>query len=269
MKIKAYAKLNLYLCVKEKSESLHKIESLFQNIDIYDFIEITEKIGEIEYLGPNFKNNVIFRVLDALKIKKGLKIKLKKSIPTQAGLGGGSSDAAAILSGINSLLNLNLKEKELTEIAFLIGSDVPFFLKGGTALVQGVGNKIKKLNDLPKINIAVLKPKYNISTSEAYYKLDKNKIQCRGNLNKLYASLENNKLNQIKNFAFNSFDLLFNKEEWLKKSKFELSKIGGINPMLTGSGATTFAYLIPNKENSIKFPIIKTAFIEKGYEIYV
>ncbi len=268
MKLKAYAKLNLYLCVKQKKGKLHKIESIFQNIDLFDVIEISEKNGEIEYIGPNFRNNTIIKILNILGIKNGLKINLKKNIPTQAGFGGGSSDAAAVLIGLDYLLKLHLKENELLEISSKIGSDVPFFIKGGTCLIKDTGNNIEKLDNLPEIEIVVLKPGYNISTVEAYKKLDENLVECKGNLKKLYDSLKNRNFDQLKKFSFNSFDILFSDERWLKESKSKLSKIGGINPMLTGSGSGIFAYLPNDIKISVKPPVVKTNFIKKGYEIY-
>ncbi len=269
MLIKAYAKLNLYLCVKKKkSNNLHEIESLFQNISLFDTIEIKEKTGDILYEGPEFDNNSILKVLKLLNITKGVYIKINKHIPQKAGLGGGSSDAAAVLSGVNELLKFNLSKEDLLKLASKIGSDVPFFLYGGTCLVGKTGEDIEKLEPLKDIKVLLFNSKKKISTTDAYQLFDANPIPCFGNIEKLYEKLQNKDFSKLKSLAFNSFDEIFSNESWEIEAKKTLKEFGGINPMLTGSGSSFFAYL--GKKDEINTDKMKTVnFIDKGYEIDV
>jgi len=163
---------------------------------------------------------------------------------------------------------LGINEKELIEIAATIGSDVPFFIKGGTCRVSKTGENIEKLSPLKGIKVAVFVPEHSVSTKEAYEKLDTVPIKCKGNLKELYRNLKDRDFDEIAENAFNSFDELFSNEKWSRESKKILRKVGGISPMLTGSGSAFFAYLHENitlKNNTI----IQTSFTDKGYEIDV
>ncbi len=268
MLVKAYAKLNLYLCVGDKhTNGFHEITSLFQNIDLFDVIELNKCSGSIKYKGPQLENNILFKVLKTLKINKGLSITLNKRIPQMAGLGGGSSDAAAFIVALNELFGLGLSKDDMIEIAFNMGSDVPFFLYGGTCLITGFGERITKMESLNGVKVFLFLPNHAISTKDAYFEFDKNPLKCKGDLFKLYELLHNKQFDKIDRFAFNSFDILFDKEQWVIEAKNLLKSMGGINPMLTGSGSCIFAYSNDQNKISLNTNLFVANFIDRGYDI--
>jgi len=181
IEIKAYSKINLTLDVLDKlPNGYHEINSVFQAIDIYDTILISKTENGF-YLDSSVncsdEENLITKALEKIQdfVKKDLlcRINLSKNIPESAGLGGGSSDAAATLIGLNNLFELNLNIKQLSKIGASIGSDVPFFIHNiGTALVNGMGEKIKISNRRPSNFYVLAKPNQEISTSEIYSLFD-------------------------------------------------------------------------------------------------
>ena len=152
--VKAPAKLNLHLqVIAKRNDGFHDLRTLFTFIDLYDqltFKESEEKI-ELKELEP-ISDNLVLKAADLLKKRtncnKGVKISLQKQIPLQKGLGGGSSDAGATLLALNKLWNLNLSEDKLMKIAATIGADVPFFVYGKNAFGEGIGEKLKEVEEL-------------------------------------------------------------------------------------------------------------------------
>ncbi len=184
VEIKAYAKINLnFEILKKLPNGYHKIRSKFQAIDIYDTLMISKEKSGFKLTGSIIcptNLNLITKAKNILEdyVKKKLpcKIQLIKSIPISAGLGGGSSDAAATMIGLNKIYELSLSLEKLKKIALKVGSDVPFFISNfGTALVEGVGEKIKPLKvETSKIYVLV-RPHKRISTAEMYKEYDKTK----------------------------------------------------------------------------------------------
>jgi len=199
IKIRAYAKINLTLDILDKlPNGYHKINSIFQAINLYDTLLIfktkdgfcldssvnchdednliTKAWEKMEdFISSKARNKVLLSEAKEVLIKRSLpcRIHLSKNIPEGAGLGGGSSDAAATLIGLNNLFKLNLNIKQLSKIGASIGSDVPFFMYNiGTALVNGMGEKIKISNRKPSNFYVLAKPNKGISTSEIYSLFD-------------------------------------------------------------------------------------------------
>lgn len=184
IEIKAYGKINLTLEVlRLMVDGFHEIKSIMQSIDLHDSIIIEEAIDSKIYLDGSSKeliydnSNLIMKSAIALQdkcgIKKGSSIFLKKKIPIEAGLAGGSSDAAATLIGLNKFWNLNLSKEELGRIGAGIGSDIPFFIFGGTALAEGRGEKITKLKNIQEEDILIVKPDFGVNTKRVYNEVDK------------------------------------------------------------------------------------------------
>jgi 4-diphosphocytidyl-2-C-methyl-D-erythritol kinase len=156
MKIKSYAKLNLTLEVVGKNyNGYHKILGIFQNINLFDEITIKESKNDLVNIdNKNIlqSNNIAYKALKLLKnemqIKNSFSVGIKKNIPISSGLGGGSSNAAAVIYGLNKMLDLNLSINEMISLSQKIGSDIAFFFTGGTCLVSGFGEKIEKLNNI-------------------------------------------------------------------------------------------------------------------------
>jgi 4-diphosphocytidyl-2-C-methyl-D-erythritol kinase len=179
----SYAKLNYTLDIlSRRPDGYHNLASVMQVVSLADEIELTHSPQpgvtlECDMPGiPTDENNLAYRaaslVLRAANSNAGIHIALRKRIPPQAGLGGGSSNAAYILRGVNAWLGLGLSEEQLHPLAKTLGSDVPFFLVGGTAVVRGRGEWVRPLPDGPPLWFVVVKPPENISTAWAYAALD-------------------------------------------------------------------------------------------------
>lgn len=181
--VRSYAKINLTLDILEKRpDGFHGIESVMQSISLHDIItlrtssepgiRITCDIPGIPTDEKNLAHKAASIFLQRRGFATGLDIHIEKRIPMQAGLGGGSSNAAAVLMGLNQLFGLSVSLDELSSIGAKIGSDVPFFLVGGTALVRGRGEVIQPLPDIPSWQLVIVKPPFGVSTAWAYKRLD-------------------------------------------------------------------------------------------------
>jgi 4-diphosphocytidyl-2-C-methyl-D-erythritol kinase len=251
MFIKAFGKVNLYLDVLAKREdNYHEILTLFQSISNYDeiYLEFSEKeIFESEpELQISWNKNIIKKAIDTFKKETGiidfnLKIKLIKNLPIGGGIGGGSADAAAVLNFLSQ--HFNVSEVDLFEIAQKIGSDVPFLLKGGTAIGRGKGEILEFLPRL-KLNIELFTMGVSIDTKKMYRKIDKNwgYLVHQGDPYKLYNALKNKDIFMIKKNAFNIFEqVVFDEYPQIKQKKEILEKDGKtIIAMMSGSGSTIF-----------------------------
>ena len=179
--IKSYAKVNLGLKILELlPDNYHSIFTIMQEIDLYDNIQIypnkSQKLtiqceGSIEV--PNNSKNLCMKaaqlIVNNYNINCGLNIALYKNIPTGSGLGGGSSNAAAVLCALNNMFELNISNQRLHDLAFELGCDIPFFINGGIQISEGKGEKLTKLNiDLSNYFILLIHPKFNVSTKWAY-----------------------------------------------------------------------------------------------------
>ncbi len=181
MKLRAYAKVNLGLRVLGRREDgYHEIQSLMQTIDLADELVLERGEGGIELdveppLGLSPQENLVYRAVELIfnSHPPNLRLKLTKKIPVGTGLGGGSSDAAATLAGLTRLLGLKLSRERLAALAAELGSDVPFFLEGGSCLVSGRGEILKKLPPLPRYHLVLLVPPFSLSTAAVYRELDR------------------------------------------------------------------------------------------------
>ena len=180
--VHAPAKINLTLdIVGVREDGYHLLESIFQAVSVYDKITVKKKWGKgitLDALDCNCpaEKNTAYKAAVAFfrytGLKKGVKITIKKHIPQQAGMGGGSADAAGVLWALNRLFNTRLTVGQLCEIGLTIGADVPFCVMGGTAFVTGIGEGLQPLPALPDCYIVVAQPDRGISTKEAYAAVD-------------------------------------------------------------------------------------------------
>lgn len=251
--LNAPAKINWLLSVLGKREDVyHNISSLMQCISIYDNLtfEQADTIEVVSDLDIPPGDNLVYKAASFLKqytsYKKGAKIALHKNIPVSAGLGGGSSDAAYTLSGLNRIWGLGLSNRELSTIGAEIGSDVPFFLNSSFAFVEGKGEKITplKLNN-PAIVLLLVKPSISVSTAWAYAYFDKLnigeltkktvdiKLFCQAFLNRDLASLRATLNNDLEKVVIERYPVV-------GEIKEKLLKNGAIISLMTGSGPTVF-----------------------------
>ena len=188
MKLRALAKINLGLDVTGKREDgYHEVRMVMQTIQMYDQLEIKESkepgirlTTNLPFLPCN-DGNLVYKaaklLMDEFQVTSGVEIDLRKFIPTAAGMGGGSSDAAAVLVGVNRMFQLGLTKRELMERSVAIGADVPFCVLRGTALAEGIGEILTPLPSLPKCFVLIAKPPISVSTKLVYEKLDSHEIE--------------------------------------------------------------------------------------------
>lgn len=253
MNVKSYAKINLALSIGRKnSKGYHEISSVMQQVELCDELVVT-KIAEDKILVRcNVKEleserNVAYKAADLLRkrfnIKEGIQIEIKKNIPLAAGLAGGSGNAAAALKAINELFLLCLSPEQLVSLGAKIGSDVPFQIVGGTCLVEGSGEKVKRLKDLSGLDIVIVNPGIEVSTKWAYNEFDRSKTLKAGSrvddilLGRIYAG----DVKGIAKSLFNDFEpVVLGKYPELKKIKEELISNCALNALLSGSGSSVF-----------------------------
>jgi len=238
MNLKAYAKINLSLDILEKREdNYHEINSVMQQINFYD--ELTfEKSDKIE-VNTQFEDDIILKTINKVKqlfnIEQGIKVDIKKNIPTAAGLAGGSSDAATTLTALNELWNLKLKREDMIKIGADLGSDIPFCIAGGSCFVSGKGEIIERIK-LPELNLLIINPGYEISTKQAYEDLDKTEYQ------KTFSSLKLKSSKNITDITNNLHNDFINiQKQDVKQLIKELKDLGALNASITGKGPTVFA----------------------------
>lgn len=254
IRLKALAKINLGLDVlRRKEDGYHEVKMIMQTINLHDQIHI-RKIEEDEikirtnlYYLPNNENNLAYKAAKMLKdefnLPGGVSINLKKVIPVAAGMAGGSSDAAAVLFGMNKIYGLKLSMQELMDRGVKLGADVPYCIMRGTALAEGIGEKLTKLPAMPNCHILIAKPPINVSTKFVYENLHANDLKPEdhppvdaqiealkeGDLEKLVANM-GNVLERVTVPAYPVIDEI----------KQLMMDNGAIGSMMSGSGPTVF-----------------------------
>lgn len=264
IELKSRAKINLSIDVLGKREDgYHLVEMIMQTIDLYDIIKITELSSDNIIIKSNSDdiplddNNIVYKAINLLKdkfnINKGIEIFIQKNIPIAAGMAGGSSNAAAVLVGLNKLWRLNLSELDLQELAFKLGADVPFCISGKAALAQGVGEKLSFIKGLPKdISILICKPEIFVSTKDVYEGLDLNNIQIRPNNNKLLEYLRRENILSLAKNMVNVLESVTSRNyREIKYIEDIMMENGALGSMMSGSGPTVFG-LYKNREDALK-----------------
>ena len=195
MKVKAFAKINLCLDVlRRKENGYHEVEMVMTNVDIFDVLEIKE-LEEKKILLKSYntdlamdESNLIYKAIALLQKETGktfgVEVLLEKNIPMEAGMAGGSADAAATLKAINELFALGVSDERLLELGASLGADIPFCIMGGTVLASGIGEKLRRLSPLPKMKLLIVKPKAGLSTKKVYESLDIDGLNKAGFIHK-------------------------------------------------------------------------------------
>lgn len=252
----AYAKVNLTLDVLGKREDgYHDLQSVMQTISLRDDIEIDIGTGKPWCLRcsdqdiPCDETNLAWKAakvfFDALnRDPEGLEIRIIKRIPSQAGLGGGSADAAAVLRALNRYYDSPLSILALAELGSQVGSDVPFCVICGTAMVEGRGERLRKLPDIPDCVFVVCKPDFSVSTPELYRKLDQTVIAHRPNNMAMESALLSGDINRVAQEVYNVFDSVVTSDHLeLNYIKSICNSYGAIAQQMTGSGSAVFAIM--------------------------
>ncbi len=244
----AYAKINLGLAIiGRRSDGYHELQSVMQSIELHDIIKV-ERLGHSlvchcgELSGPgNLAYKAAFLFLKDIRVNDGILIEIDKQIPLEAGLAGGSSDAAAVLLLLNEIYQNPLSFEELKRLALMCGSDVCFCLRGGTMWATGRGEELEELPAAPEMELVLVKPRAGINTGEAYRLF--NNFGQNGCLNKedwRYV-LEKGQIREIAELLYNDFELvspvIVPEISYLKQ---ELLRSGCYGSLMSGSGSTVF-----------------------------
>ena len=256
----AYAKINLTLDVLGKRpDGYHDIKSIMQTISVRDDIEIDVDTGKPWKLVcsnkniPADENNLAWKAAQIFfdTIKKepdGIEIRITKRIPTEAGLGGGSADAAAVLRALNTHYGQPLSILALAELGGMVGSDVPFCVIGGTAVAEGRGERLRKLPDMPDCVFVVCKPDFSSSTPSLYKEIDNNEIGHRPDHDAMECAVLAGDLGKLAENLCNVFDPIVTSEHLeLNYIKSIFNSYGSLGQQMTGSGSAVFA-IVPDFE---------------------
>lgn len=248
---KAYAKINLGLDVLGVlPNGYHEVKMVMQTVGIYDVltfekiregIVITMDSGEL----PTNEDNLIYKaaklLFDKYQVAEGVRIHLEKHIPIAAGMAGGSTDAAATLKGINELFELGCAEEELKELGVKIGADVPYCVMGGTALAEGIGEKLTALRPAPDCHLLVAKPDINVSTKYVYETLDSLAAYEHPDIDGMVEAIEKGDLAGITKRMGNVLqDVTVPAHPIIGTLKKRMKELGAAESMMSGSGPTVF-----------------------------
>jgi 4-diphosphocytidyl-2-C-methyl-D-erythritol kinase len=272
---KAFAKINLTLeILGKRRDGYHNLASVMQTVDLYDTVTITESddivvICDDVDITPevNLATKAASVLRDKSGITAGANILVEKNIPVSAGLGGGSTDAAATLRGLNKLWKLGLSATELTEIAADIGSDVPFLVQGGTSLVQGRGEDVTPITAAKLPKILILTPTVDLEnptakTASVFAHVNESMF-TRGNLSHKLAARIRGGSDCPPEFFFNQFGMLADKlfPGW-NDERDQLMSLGARDVMLCGAGPSMFT-VPPSKEIGTAWHLLLTSIHKK------
>ena len=252
MKVRAYAKINLGLHVLGKRpDGYHNIETVFRLINLYDELEMVQNDGGIHFSSdraelPSDGTNLCLRAAILLRdltgCHTGVEMTLTKRIPIGAGLGGGSSDAAAVLRGLTKLWSLDINADELQTISSTLGSDVPFFFSGQTAYATGRGEMLERIEVLLPYSILVATPQIHVSTAWAYSTVKLNPTQKRPNLKELLSRNVRDPATLQRDLANDFEETVFEKYPEIPKLKEALLSGGAEVALMSGSGSSVFGF---------------------------
>ncbi len=249
IKVKTSAKINLSLdVVGRKPDGYHLIESIFQSVNIYDIITVSKTENGIHLTCnepeiPCDSRNIAYKAarlfLDKTGIKSGINIHIEKHIPSQAGLGGGSSDGAGVLYAMNTLFDTNIDIFDLAKLGANISADTAFFIYGGTAFVQGIGEIINPIRLLPPIELVIAKGRSGISTPEAYKMIDELSEPNHIDTRKLLKAIDKGKFMYHCDCCGNIFEQVTSIIDVFDIKKRMISN-GAENAVMSGSGSAVF-----------------------------
>ena len=252
MRLRALAKINLGLDILGKREDgYQEVRMIMQTIQMYDVLEIrkTRRPGialatNLPYI-PTDERNLVYKaaklLMDEFQLKEGLNIKLAKSIPVAAGMAGGSSDAAAAFVGVNRIFNLGLSERELMERAVKVGADVPYCIMRGTALAEGIGEKLTWIPQVPKCYVLIGKPGVSVSTKLAYESISMDGIESHPDIDGMIQDIEKGDLLGMTSKMGNVFEPgIIKRYPIIQEIKDLMEANGALKAMMSGSGPTVF-----------------------------
>lgn len=250
--LKALAKINLGLdVVRRREDGYHEVRMIMQTIYLYDRLDIkrTQEPGiqiqtNLSFLPVN-ENNLIYKaaklLMDEFSITDGVSVKLDKRIPVAAGMAGGSTDAAAMLIGVNRLFSLGLTKRQLMERGVQIGADVPYCIMRGTALAEGIGEELSPLPPMVKCPVLIAKPSISVSTKFVYQNLKLDDTTIHPDIDRLIDDIKVKNLHDIAAHMGNVLETVtIPNYPVIDEIKKHMLSNGAVGAMMSGSGPTVF-----------------------------
>lgn len=277
--IKAMAKINLGLdVIRKRTDGYHEVRMVMQSVNLYDTLTFTKSDEKGITLTANKREiplderNLIYKAADLLykrySMPEGVRIHLDKKIPMAAGMAGGSTDAAAALTGMNRLFELGISQEELCGLGVKIGADVPYCIMGGTVLAEGIGEILTPLPPAPDCFLVIAKPGIDVSTKYVYENLHADKLTCHPDIDGMVRAVSNQDRRGIAAAMGNVLETVTVREyPVIDEIKKFMKENGAVNSLMSGSGPTVFAIM----ENAEKAERLKQSLAETGLakEIFV
>lgn len=253
IRLKALAKINLGLDVIGcRDDGYHLVRMIMQTIHLFDSVQM-EKMSEpgiclttnIKFL-PTDEHNIAYKaarlLMEEFNLTQGIRIDIKKCIPVSAGMAGGSTDAAAVLYGMNQMYDLKLSQKQLAKRALTLGADVPYCLMRGTALAEGIGEKLTRLPVVVRCPVVIAKPGISVSTKWVYERLTLDEQTKHPDIDQLITDIKQQNLKNMASHMGNILEEVTIKEyPVIARIKENFMEHGALNAMMSGSGPTVFA----------------------------
>jgi len=276
--VKALAKVNLGLdVIRRREDGYHEVCMVMQTIHLYDRLDIAKnQSGEITMetnlaFLPTNENNLVYKaaklLCDEFAIKDGIHVNLQKRIPVAAGMAGGSTDAAAVLYGVNKIFDLGLSTEQLMERGVKIGADVPYCIMRGTALAEGIGEKLTQLPPMVKCPILIAKPAISVSTKFVYENLKLDGIK-HPDMQKLIADIKEKDLHKVAADMGNVLEsVTIPAYPVIADIKENMMNHGAVGSMMSGSGPTVFGLFEDEKTAENAYEAMKKSGLAK--QIYL
>lgn len=274
--LKALAKINLGLdVIGEREDGYHDVRMVMQSIHLYDRVEMRRtrsphiRVEVNLYYLPIDENNLVYQAAKIMKerykIRDGVHITLQKFIPVAAGLAGGSSDAAAVLVGMNRLFRLGLKQEELRKIGEELGADVPFCIMRGTVLAEGIGERLTPLPPMPRCPVLIAKPGVSVSTKEVYDNLKLYEGIRHPDIDGMVEAVRGHDLTEIAAHMGNILETVtVPKYPVINDIKRIMMENGALNAMMSGSGPSVFGLFPNEKEIRKAYEALKQSGLTKN-----
>lgn len=273
--LKALAKINLGLdVVRRRDDGYHEVRMIMQTINLFDRLEIKKikesaiKIHTNLFFLPVNENNLVYKaaklLIDEFGIQEGVSVGLTKKIPVAAGMAGGSTDAAAMLFGMNRLFGLGLSKKQLMERGVKIGADVPYCIMRGTALAEGIGDKLSPLPAMVKCPVLIAKPQISVSTKFVYQNLKLDDKTVHPDIDRLIEDIRNKDLKAVSDHMGNVLEsVTIPNYPVISQIKEQMMDSGAVGSMMSGSGPTVFGLFDGSRTAQLAFGKIKRSGLAK------
>lgn len=280
--LKARAKINLALDVCRRLENgYHEVKMVMQTVDIFDELEFKKRtdpdiilsVNSRDYLG-DLENNLIFRAAKLMKqrygIQQGIEIRLKKNIPVAAGMAGGSTDAAATMTALNDMFDLGLTRQQLMESALELGADIPFCILGGTALAEGIGEKLTPLPPPPEASLLIVKPPIMVPTKHVYESLRVDMLERHPDIDGMVNALRQGDLKGITSRMENVMETVTVRDyPIITDIKKMMLGNGAANALMSGSGPSIFGIFLEESAARAAAVYIEQTLGTKGIKAQV